>query len=81
MDEIPVYMNMIPFNAVVVRGKETIKVRTTTSDKCRLTAASCIAIGNMLPPMLIFKGTTPRSINGVKSSGGTVVSYQKRDGY
>ncbi len=32
----------------------------------------------MLPPMVIFKGTTPRSIKNVLGSQGTVVGYQKK---
>ena len=79
MDEPPVYMDMVPSKTVDVRGKKTIKVRTTKSEKNRLTAVlSCSAVGNMLPPMLIFKGTTSRSIRGVQGSEGTLVSYQKK---
>ena len=79
MDETPVYFDMVPSKTVDVKGKKTIKMRTTKSEKCRLTAAlSCTSTGVMLPPMLIFKGTTPRSVRGVKGSAGTVVRYQKK---
>ena len=75
MDETPVYFDMVPSKTVDVKGKK----RTTKSEKCRLTAAlSCTSTGAMLPPMLIFKGTTPRSVRGVKGSAGTVVQYQKK---
>ena len=32
----------------------------------------------MLPPMIILKGKTTRSIHGIKGSNGNVVSYQKK---
>ena len=79
MDETPVYMDMVPSKTVDVRGKEPIKVKTTKSEKCRVTAVlSCIATGSMLSPMVIFKGTTGRSIHNIKESNGTVVCYQKK---
>ena len=60
------------------RGKKTIKVRTTKSEKCCITAVlSCSATGVMLPPMIIFRGTTERSIRGV-SSKDTIISCQKK---
>ena len=34
MDETPVYMDMVPSKTVGVKGKKTIKVRSTKSDKC-----------------------------------------------
>ena len=72
-------MDMVPSKTVDIRGKKTVKVRTTKSEKCRLIVVlSCTATGNMLPPMVIFKGTTPRSITGVQGSQGTVVGYQKK---
>lgn len=38
------------------------------SEKCQVTVTlSYTATGNMLPPMVIFKGTTPRSICGVNA--------------
>ena len=68
---------MVPSKTVDVKGKKTIKIRTTKSEKCRVKATlSCTAAGNMLPPMIIFKGKTHKSIAGVKRSKGTVVNYQ-----
>ena len=32
----------------------------------------------MLPLMIIFKGKTTRSIQGVKSKGGVVITHQKK---
>ena len=52
---------------------------TTGSEKRRSTAVlSCTSTGKMLPPMIIFKGTTMRCTRGISSFNGTVVSYQKK---
>ena len=76
MDETPAYLDMVPSRTLDVKGKKTIKVKTTKSEKCRVTAVlSCVAVGNMLPPMVIFKGTTHRCINKVTGSN---VCYQKK---
>ena len=32
----------------------------------------------MLAPMIVFKGTTNRCVSGVRSSDGTLISYQKK---
>ncbi len=75
MDETPVYMDMVPSRTIDKKGK---KVRTTKSEKCRVTAVlACTATGDMLPPMIVFKGTTTRSIRGVASND-AVISYQKK---
>ena len=79
MDETPVFFDTVPSKTVDRRGKKSIKVRTTRSEKRRITAVlSCTSTGKILPPMIIFKGTTARSIHGIKGSNGTVVSYQKK---
>ena len=76
MDETPVYFDMVPSRTVDRKG---IKVRTTKSEKRRITAVlACSSTGKMLPPMLIFKGTTSRSVRNVTGSEGTVVSYQSK---
>ena len=63
MDETPVFMDMLPNKTIDVKGKKSIRIRTTKSEKCRITAIlSCIATGKMLSPMIVFKGTTPRSV-------------------
>lgn len=78
MDETPVYMDMVPAKTIDKKGKKSIKVRTTKSEKCRVTAVlACTATGDMLPPMIIFKGTTTRSIRGIASND-AIISYQKK---
>lgn len=79
MDETPIYLDMVPSKTVDRKGKKTIKIRTTKSEKCHVTAVlACSSTGNMLPPMVIFKGKTARAIHGVEGSNGTLVSYQEK---
>ena len=79
MDETPVFFDLVPSKTVDVRGKKSIRVRTTKSEKKHITAVlSCVATGEMLPPMIIFKGKTTRSIHGVKSNGRAVITYQQK---
>ena len=77
MDETPVYFDMVPSRTVDRKGKKSIKVRTTKSEKRRITAVlACSSTGKMLPPMLIFN--TSRSVRNVTGSEGTVVSYHSK---
>lgn len=78
MDETPIFFDMVPSKTVDRKGKKTIRVRTTKSEKRRVTAVlACTAAGNMLSPMIIFKGTTTRTIRGVSGYSKAVVTYQK----
>ena len=77
MDETPVYFDMVPSKTVNKKGAKTMKVRTTGSEKKRITAVpACTASGEMLKSMLIFKGKTGRSIKGVTSER-AVITFQK----
>ncbi len=55
------------------RGKNPSKCvqpnRRTTTDT---------STGKMLPPMIIFKGTTNHCIQGIRGSNGILISYQKK---
>ena len=78
MDKTPVFFDIVPSKTVDRQGKKSNKVCTTRSKKRCITAVlSCTSTEKMLPLMIIFKGTTTRSIHGVKGSNVTVVSYQK----
>lgn len=66
MDETPVFLDLLPSKVVDVKGKKTIRVRTTASEKNRITAVLCItASGKLLPPFVIFKGKTLRPLKKV----------------
>ena len=60
---------MVPIKTVDVKRGKTMKIRTTKSEKSKVTAAlSCTAAGNMLLRMIIFKGKTHKSIASVNSN-------------
>ncbi len=71
---------MVPSCVVDKIGKKSIRVRSTNSEKRRITSVlACTANGKMLPPMVIFKGTTTRSIKNVEAgSENSIVSFQKK---
>ena len=59
------------------KGKKTICVRTTGSEKNRITATlCCTAAGKLLPPFIIFKGKTKRPLKKVKIPSGAVCTTQ-----
>ena len=79
MDETPAYFDTVPSKTVDKKGKKSIIVRTTKSEKRHITAVlSCTATGDMLPPMIIFKGTTTRSIASVSDKNGAIIAYQEK---
>ncbi len=62
MDETSVYFDIVPGKTLEVRGK-TVKVRTTGYEKRHITVVlSCTASGDLMPPMITFKGKTERLI-------------------
>ena len=59
MDETPVYFDIVPGKTIECKGVKTVKVRTTGSEKRHITVVlGCTAMGDFLPPMIIFKGMT-----------------------
>ena len=57
MDEVPYWTDGISNYTVDEKGKKTIDVKTTGSDKLRFTSIKCVrADGKILPTMIIFKG-------------------------
>ena len=83
MDETPAYFDIVPSKTVDKKGKKKIIVRITKSEKRHITAVlSCIATGDMLPPLIIFIGTTTRCIASVtrKKWSGSNVSNKGVDG-
>lgn len=79
MDETPVYFDMLPGKTVEKKGEKTVKVRTTGSEKCHITAVlTATADGQFLPPMIIFKGKTQRTIKKLKVPKGFLVATQEK---
>jgi len=63
MDETPLYLDCIPRKVIDRKGKKTIHVRTTGSQKNRITVTLCCsASGKILPPFVVFKGKTMRPL-------------------
>ena len=56
-----------------------LALRTTGSEKRHITVVlSCTASGDLLPPMIIFKGKTERCIKGLKGTLGVMIAYQEK---
>jgi hypothetical protein len=65
-DETPVYFDMIGNTTLNLKGKKTIFLKSTNSQKKRITAGLAVAAsGHILKPIIIFKGTNKGIIKGV----------------
>ena len=79
MDETPVFHDLVPSKVVDSKGKKTINVRTTASEKNRVTVTlCCTASGEMLSPFVVFKGKTKRGIKKVSVPHGVVCTTQAK---
>lgn len=79
MDETPVFLDLVPNKVVDKKGKKTIQVRTTGSDKNRITATlCCTAAGKLLPPFVVFKGKTLRTLKKVEIPSGIFATTQAK---
>ena len=73
MDETPAFFDMVP-----TKSRECV-VRTSGNDKKHITIIlSAAADGTLLPPMLIFKGKTERTIGKLRVPEGFVVKTQEK---
>ncbi len=63
MDETPLYFDVVPNRVLDKKGKKSIIVRTTGSEKRHLTVTLCVTHeGDVLPGLVIFKGKRPLDI-------------------
>ena len=73
MDETPIFKDSPPRHSYDFRGAKSIPVETTNHVKDRLTLVLCVSIlGEMLPPLLIFKSVAvnePLFVKDVDSRG------------
>ena len=77
MDETPLYFDMPGSTTVNKKGCREVRVRSTGAEKRRLTVIlACTADGNMLPPMVIFKGK--RALKNLRIPAGVVVRVQPK---
>ena len=63
MNKTPLYFDIVPSRILEQRGKKSIIVRTTGSEKRHLTVTLCVLHdGDVLPALAIFKGKRPLQI-------------------
>lgn len=76
MDETPVYFDLQPGKSVNKSGAKSVLIRTTGSEKRHFTVVLAVAAsGDMLPPMIIFKGKRDLNIN---VPSGWIVTVQEK---
>ena len=76
MDETPVYFDLQPSKTINKCGEKSVLIRTTGSEKRHFTVVLAVAAsGDMLPPMIIFKGK--RDLN-MSVPPGWIVTVQEK---
>ena len=79
MDETPAFFDMVPAKSIASKGVKECVVRTTGSEKKHLTVVlSATGDGKMLPPMIIFKGKTDKTIKNLNIPKGFIVKTQEK---
>ena len=77
MGETPAFFDMIPAKSICKTGSRECIVRTSGSEKKHVTVVlSAATDGTMLPPMLIFKGKTDKTIKKLRIPEGFIVKTQ-----
>ena len=77
MDEMPLYFDMPGSHTVHKKGHREVCIQSTGAEKRRLSIIlACTAAGDMLPPMIIFKGK--RALKNQRIPPGVVVSLQPK---
>ena len=78
MDETPAFFGMIPKSICNTGSKECV-VRSSGCEKKYVTVAlSASAYSKMLPTMIIFKGTTEKTIQKLRVPEGFVIKTQEK---
>ena len=79
MDETPMYFDMVPLKTIAQKGKKSVTIRSSGSEKRHITVVLAVtADGGILPPMIIFKGKTDRTIKNLVVPTGFVVATQEK---
>ena len=79
MDETPAFFDMVPSKSICKTGSKECIVRTSGCEKKHLTIVlSATADGKMLPPMIIFKGKTTKTIEKLRVPDGFIVKTQAK---
>ena len=79
MDETPAFFDMVPSKSICKTGSKECIVRTSGREKKHVTIVlSTTADGKMLPPMIIFKGKTTKTIEKLRFPDGFIVKTQAK---
>ena len=79
MDETPAFFDMVPVKSICKTGSKECIVRTSGCEKKHVTIVlSATADGKMLPPMIIFKGKTTKTIEKLRVPEGFIVKTQAK---
>ena len=74
MDETPGFFDMVPSKSICKTGSKECIARTSGSEKKHAPIVlSATADGKMLPPMIIFKGKTTKTIEKLRVPNGFIV--------
>ena len=76
MDETPMYFDLVPQHTIDKIGSRSVLIRSTGSEKRHVTVVLAVsAAGDVLPPMIVFKGVRKLKLNVPK---GWVVTVQPK---
>ena len=79
MDETPIWFDIVPQRSIAKKGSKSVVIRTSGSEKRHVTVVLAVmADGTVLPPMIIFKGKTNRTIRDLVVPTGFVVTTQEK---
>ena len=70
------YVSNVPSKVVDKKGKNTIRVHTTSFEKNRVTATLCCTAAGKFLPAFVFKGKTQRQLKTVKVPLGIIATTQ-----
>ena len=79
MDETPAFFDMVPSKSICKTGSKECIVRTSGCEKKHVTIVlSATADGKMLPPMIIVKGKTTKTIEKLRVPDGFIIKTQAK---
>ena len=82
MDETPAFSDIVPSKRIATQVTKECVARTSGGEKKHLTVVlSATGDGKMLPPMIIFKRKTDRTISDLNNPAGFIVKTQEKYGW
>ena len=79
MDQTPVFFDMVSEKLLVQKGQKSVTIWTSGSEKRHVTVVhTAAADGYILPPMIIFRGKTNKTIKDIEvPEGSVIVTHEK----